>query len=162
VGVTCLSLLVLTLWKAGLLVFDSRLIFGSAILRYEPSGCSASSWSACSREYLTRATSVHSGRGLAGVYQWAFKTRRSKALGFWTAAVIFSILSASVTAAPRRVTGSDCFPPAWPLWSYASASGAPARSGGPSLPASWTGPSFLYGVATAESWCSTVLLAPTP
>ena len=33
-GVTCLSLLVLTLWKTGLLVIDSRLLFGSDILRY--------------------------------------------------------------------------------------------------------------------------------
>jgi len=33
-GVTCLSLLVLTLWKTGLLVIDSRLLSGSDILRY--------------------------------------------------------------------------------------------------------------------------------
>src|SRR6201981_3744561 len=33
-GVTCLSLLVLTLWKTGLLVIDSRLLFGSVAVRY--------------------------------------------------------------------------------------------------------------------------------
>src|ERR1700739_3401678 len=33
-GVTCLSLLVLTLWKTGLLVIDRRLIFGIDVLRY--------------------------------------------------------------------------------------------------------------------------------
>jgi hypothetical protein len=32
-GVACLSLLVFTLWKTGLLVFDSRLLFGRDILR---------------------------------------------------------------------------------------------------------------------------------
>ena len=30
-------------------------------------------------------------RGIAGLYQWAFKTRYSGALGFWTSAVILSI-----------------------------------------------------------------------
>src|SRR5271166_2229023 len=33
-GITCLSLLVLTLWKTGYLVIDGRLLFGSDILRY--------------------------------------------------------------------------------------------------------------------------------
>lgn len=33
-GVTCLSLLVLILWKTGLLVIDNRLLFGAAALRY--------------------------------------------------------------------------------------------------------------------------------
>src|ERR1019366_3201038 len=33
-GVVCLSLLVLSLWKTGLLVIDGRLLFGSDILRY--------------------------------------------------------------------------------------------------------------------------------
>ena len=92
-GVTCLSLLVLTLWKAGLLVFDSRLIFGSAILRYGAIWLLGFLLVGLLEEYLTRGYLQYTlARGLAGVYQWAFKTRRSKALGFWTAAVIFSIL----------------------------------------------------------------------
>jgi hypothetical protein len=33
-GFVCLSLLVLTLWKTGLLVFESRLIFGGDVFRY--------------------------------------------------------------------------------------------------------------------------------
>jgi hypothetical protein len=44
-------------------------------------------------EYLTRGYLQYTlTRGLAGIYQAAFKTRHSEALGFWTAAVIFSIL----------------------------------------------------------------------
>jgi hypothetical protein len=31
-------------------------------------------------------------RGLAGLYKWAFKTRHSATLGFWTAAFLFSLL----------------------------------------------------------------------
>ena len=33
-GIACLSLLILTLWKSGLLVFDGRLLFGRDVLRY--------------------------------------------------------------------------------------------------------------------------------
>src|SRR6202041_141370 len=33
-GVVCLSLLVLLLWKTGLLIFDNRLLFGGNAFRY--------------------------------------------------------------------------------------------------------------------------------
>jgi membrane protease YdiL (CAAX protease family) len=92
-GVACLSVLVLTLCKAGLLVIDSRLLFGTDIVRY------GVVWLLCFllvgllEEYLTRGYLQYTlTRGLAGFYQWAFKTRRSRALGFWTSAMIFSIL----------------------------------------------------------------------
>lgn len=92
-GVTCLSLLVLTLWKAGFLVFDSRLLFGSDILRYGAIWLAGFLLVALFEEYLTRGYIQYTlTRGLAGFYQWAFKTRHSAALGFWTAAVIFSAL----------------------------------------------------------------------
>ena len=92
-GVICISLLILTLWRTGLLIIDSRLLFGSDILRY------ASIWLfnfllvGLFEEYSTRGYLQYTmTRGLAGLYQWAFKTRHSVALGFWTSAVIFSIL----------------------------------------------------------------------
>ena len=92
-GVTCLSLLVLTLWKTGLLVFDSRLIFGSDVLRYGAIWLVGFLLVALLEEYFTRGYLQYTlTRGLAGFYQWAFKTRHSAALGFWTAAVIFSVL----------------------------------------------------------------------
>jgi membrane protease YdiL (CAAX protease family) len=92
-GVTCLSLLVLTLWKTGFLVIDSRLLFGRDIFRY------GAIWLGCflmvglMEEYLSRGYLQYTlTRGLAGLYQWAFKTPQSRALGFWTAAAIVSIL----------------------------------------------------------------------
>lgn len=92
-GVTCLSLLILTLWKTGLLVVDSRLLFGRSILRYGAVWFIGFLMVGMFEEYLTRGYIQYTlTRGLAGIYQWAFKTRHGAALGFWTSAVIFSTL----------------------------------------------------------------------
>lgn len=92
-GVTCLSLLVLILWKTGLLVIDSRLIFGSDVLRYGIIWLLGFLLVGLMEEYLTRGYLQYTlTRGLAGIYEWIFKTPHSGVLGFWTAAVIFSIL----------------------------------------------------------------------
>jgi membrane protease YdiL (CAAX protease family) len=92
-GITCLSLLILTLWKAGFLVFNGRLLFGSDILKYGAIWLTGFLLVGMLEEYLTRGYLQYTlTRGLAGFFQWAFKTRHSAALGFWTAAVIFSIL----------------------------------------------------------------------
>jgi membrane protease YdiL (CAAX protease family) len=92
-GFVCLSLLILTLWKSGLLVFDGRLLFSGDILRYGIIWLVGFSLVGLFEEYLTRGYLQYTlTRGLAGICQWAFKTRHSKALGFWTSAVIFSIL----------------------------------------------------------------------
>jgi membrane protease YdiL (CAAX protease family) len=92
-GVTCLSLLVLTLWKSGLLVFDGRLLHGNDVFRYAGIWLFDFFLVALLEEYLTRGYVQYTlTRGLAGFYQWVFKTRHSRALGFWTAALILSIL----------------------------------------------------------------------
>ena len=92
-GVTCLSLLVLTLWKTGLLVIDSRLLSGSDILRYGAIWLFGFLLVGLFEEYFVRGYLQFTlSRGLAGLYQSAFKTRHSTALGFWTSAVLFSIL----------------------------------------------------------------------
>jgi membrane protease YdiL (CAAX protease family) len=92
-GVTLLSLLVLTLWKTGLLVIDSRLLFGTNVVRYGAIWLGGFLLVGLLEEYLTRGYLQYTlTRGLAGFYLWAFKTRHSKALGFWTSAVIFSFL----------------------------------------------------------------------
>ena len=83
-GVVCLSMLIATLLKTGFLVIDRRLLFGSVILGYGTSWLLGFVLVGLLEEYLTR--------GLAGLYQSAFKTRHSVALGFWTSAVIFSVL----------------------------------------------------------------------
>ena len=92
-GVTCLSLLVLTLWKTGLLVIDSRLLFGSVAVRYGAIWLLIFLLVGLLEEYLTRGYVLFTlTRGLAGTCMWLFKTRHSKAIGFWTAAGLLSLL----------------------------------------------------------------------
>jgi uncharacterized protein len=92
-GVICLSLLVLTLWKTGLLIVDSRLLSGSDIFRYGGIWLFGFLLVGLFEEYSTRGYLQYTlTRGLAALYQWAFKTCHSQALGFWTSAVFFSIL----------------------------------------------------------------------
>ncbi len=92
-GVVSLSILVATLLKTGFLVIDRRLLFGSEILGYGAIWLLAFVLVGLLEEYLTRGYVQYTlTRGLAGLYQRAFKTSHSVTLGFWTAAVIFSIL----------------------------------------------------------------------
>lgn len=92
-GVTCLSLLIFTLWKTGLLVIDSRLLFGTPAFRYGALWLIGFLLVGLLEEYLTRGYLQYTlARGLTSIYKWAFHTRQSTALGFWTAALIFSIL----------------------------------------------------------------------
>lgn len=92
-GVVCLSLLILTLWKAGFLVFDGRLLFGRSIFGYGALWLLAFLMVGLFEEYLSRGYLQYTlTRGLAGIYDWIFKTRHSRALGFWTAAILVSIL----------------------------------------------------------------------
>ena len=92
-GVTCLSILVLILLKTGLLVIDRRLLVGGEVVRYGALWLLVFLLVGCFEEYLTRGYVQYTlSRGLAGVYQWVFKTRFGQALGFWSAAVIFSVL----------------------------------------------------------------------
>src|SRR5271166_5602158 len=139
-GVTCLSLLVLALWKTGLLVFDSRLLFGGDILRYGAIWLFGFLLVGLNEEYFTRGYLQYTlTRGLAGFYQWAFKTRHSAALGFWTSAVIFSV----IFCLSLWRTGS--------LWWAIG------------FHASWDwAQSFLYGVADSGTMIQHHLLATHP
>jgi membrane protease YdiL (CAAX protease family) len=92
-GVVCLSLLVVSLWKTGLLIIDSQLLSGGSVLRYGVAWLVGFLLVALLEEYLTRGYLQFTlARGLAGLYRWAFKTRHSAALGFWSAALILSFL----------------------------------------------------------------------
>jgi uncharacterized protein len=92
-GVGCLSLLVVTLWKTGLLAFDRQLLFGAVALRYAVIWLLVFLMVGFFEEYLTRGYVLFTlTRGFAGMYHWLFKTRHSKTLGFWTAALILSFL----------------------------------------------------------------------
>ena len=91
-GVTCLSLLVFTLWKTGLLVVDSRLLFGAGAVRYGAIWMLGFLMVGLLEEYLTRGYVLFTlTRGLAGIYSRLFKTGQSKAFGFWTAAFLLSV-----------------------------------------------------------------------
>ena len=92
-GIVCLSLLIAALGKAGLLVIDSRLLFGREVFLYGAIWLLGFFLVGLLEEYLTRGYLQYTlTRGLAGIYQWAFKTHHSRTLGFWTAAIIFSLL----------------------------------------------------------------------
>lgn len=92
-GVTCLSLLVFTLWKSSFLVIDSRLLFGAEALRYGAIWLLGFLMVGLLEEYLSRGYVLFTlSRGFAGLYSWMFKTRNSKVFGFWTAALLLSIL----------------------------------------------------------------------
>jgi membrane protease YdiL (CAAX protease family) len=92
-GIICISILIVTLRVTGLLVIDSRLLFGSDIFRYGAIWLLVFLLVGLLEEYMSRGYLQYTlTRGLAGIYQWAFKTRYSKALGFWTSAVILSFL----------------------------------------------------------------------
>jgi len=164
-GVICLSLLILTLVKLGPLVIDGRLLFGSDIVRYGAIWLVGFFLVGMLEEYLTRGYLQYTlTRGLAAVYEWAFKTRHSKALGFWTAAVIFSILfglghGKNPGESPIGLLSAGlaamvfCFS----LWRTGSLWFAIG------LHTSWDwGQSFLYGVADSGLMAEHHLLATHP
>jgi membrane protease YdiL (CAAX protease family) len=101
---------------------------------------------------------------LAGIYQWIFKTPQSPALGFWTAAIMFSILfglghGSNPGESPIGLLSAGlaglvfCFS----LWRTGSLWWAIG------FHASWDwGQSFLYGVADSGLMAQHHLLATHP
>jgi len=76
-GVTCLSLLVFTLWKSGFLVIDGRLLFGAEALRYGVIWLLGFLLVGLLEEYLNRGYTLFTlSRGFAGLYLWMFKMRQ--------------------------------------------------------------------------------------
>src|SRR5262249_53747754 len=92
-GIVCLSLLIFSLWKTGFLVIDSRLLFGSDVVRYGAIWLVGFTLVGLFEEYLTRGYFHYTLPRVLGVfYYWVLKTRHSAAFGFWTAAVFMSLL----------------------------------------------------------------------
>ena len=92
-GLILISLLVLSLWMGGFLVFERRLLFGADILRYGFLWLIGFCLVGVFEESLTRGFVLYTAtRGVAGLYQLGSKTPHSTPLGFWTAAVILSAI----------------------------------------------------------------------
>lgn len=92
-GVICVSLLVLLLSRSGLLIFDARLLHGTAAFRSGALWLAAFFLVGLFEEYLTRGYLLFTlARGLTAIYRRILNTRHSAALGFWTAAVLLSFL----------------------------------------------------------------------
>lgn len=164
-GIACLSLLIVILWKSGLLVVDSRLLYGRDIFRYGGIWLFGFLLVGLLEEYLTRGYLQYTlTRGLAGMYEVAFKSRYSKVLGFWTAAAIFSILfglghSSNPGESPIGLLSAGmaamvfCFS----LWQTGSLWWAIG------FHTAWDwGQSFLYGVADSGTMVQHHLLATHP
>jgi membrane protease YdiL (CAAX protease family) len=91
-GIVFLSLLVLTLKLTGLLVFDSRLLHGTNIFRYSLIWVVGFLVVALLEEYLLRGYLQFTlTRGLHSIYE-ALGTSNSRALSFWTAALLLSCI----------------------------------------------------------------------
>lgn len=92
-GLVFLSVLVGALWKAGLLVFDGRLLFGAEAFKYGAIWLIGFTLVGLLEEYLLRGYLQYTmARGAASLYGMLFDTSHKKALGFWTAAVFLSFV----------------------------------------------------------------------
>jgi uncharacterized protein len=92
-GTAFLSLLLFILWVSGHLIVEERLLFGAAIFRFGGLWLLGFLLAGLQEEYLNRGYLQFTlTRGLTGVYHWIFKTHHSAALGFWTTALILSVL----------------------------------------------------------------------
>jgi membrane protease YdiL (CAAX protease family) len=164
-GITCLSLLVLILWKGGLLVIDGRRLFGSDILRHGASWLFVFFLVGLFEEYFTRGYLLYTlTRGLSAIYERAFKMRDGRALGFWTSAVILSILfglghghNPGESPIGLLSAGLASMVFAFSLWRTGSLWWAIG------LHTSWDwGQSFLYGVADSGLMAQHHLLVTHP
>ncbi len=92
-GFAFLSLLVLALWKLGLLVFTGQQVFGFAALGGAAKWALAFLLVGLLEEYLLRGYLQYTlARGLASLYGMLFETKHQKTLGFWTAALVLSFI----------------------------------------------------------------------
>jgi membrane protease YdiL (CAAX protease family) len=92
-GVGLLSLLVAVLRAAGWLVFDERLLFGPAVIRYGLLWIGGFLLVGTTEEVFLRGYLQFTlTRGLSGIYRRFFGRLHANSLGFWSAAVVLSVV----------------------------------------------------------------------
>jgi membrane protease YdiL (CAAX protease family) len=92
-GVILIALLVVLLWKSGLLIIERQLIFGWDVLRYGLLWLLAFCLLGIFEESIAHGFLLYTlTRGLTRFYKWSFQTRYSATLGFWTSAVILCLV----------------------------------------------------------------------
>ena len=165
-GVTCLSLLIFTLWKTGLLVFDAPLAFRHRSAALRP-------------DLALRLSHGRSPRGIShprlpplhphsrpgrNLFHGSSRRRTARRSVFGPLQSFFPSSSVSVTAKIPASLPSGCSPPVSPASFSASASGAPVLSGGPSAstPRGTGHNPFSTASRTADSWSSTIYSPRTP
>jgi membrane protease YdiL (CAAX protease family) len=163
-GLALLSLLILALRAWGLLVFDGRLLFGVAALRYAAIWLAGFFLVAFFEEYLTRGYLQFTlARGLGAMFLW-LRAPRAEAFGFWSAALLLSFaFSLGHTSNPGESpiglasAGLIGFVFCLSLWRTGSLWWAIG------FHASWDwAQSFLYGVADSGGMVRGHLLATHP
>jgi membrane protease YdiL (CAAX protease family) len=92
-GVILISLLVVLLWKSGLLIIERQLIFGWDVLCYGVLWFFAFCLLGIFEESISHGFLLYTlTRGLTRFYRRVFQTRYSATLGFWTSAAILCLV----------------------------------------------------------------------
>ncbi|WP_051978764.1 CPBP family intramembrane glutamic endopeptidase [Edaphobacter aggregans] len=164
-GLAASSLLILILVKAGLLVIDQRLLFGSEALRYAVLWIPGFLAIALFEEYLFRGFLQYTlARGLAGLAPRLSSKLNPKAFGFWAAAILVSFGFGAVHSSNPGESPLGLFCAAFAslifclsLWRTGSLWWAIG------MHAAWDyGQSFLFGVGDSGVFVSPRLLQTHP
>jgi membrane protease YdiL (CAAX protease family) len=164
-GLVAISLLVFILLKAGLLVIDSRLLFGSHALRYAILWIPGFLAIGLFEEYFFRGFLQYTlARGLAGLAPRLSAKLNPKAFGFWAAAILVSFGFGAVHGSNPGESPIGLFCAAFAalvfclsLWRTGSLWWAIG------LHAAWDyGQSFLFGVGDSGAFFSPRLLQTHP
>ena len=92
-GFLFLSVLVAVLWKAGLLVFDGRLLFGTDVLKYGAIWMIGFLLVGLLEEYMLRGYLQYTlARGIGSLCEMLLPVKKGETLGFWIAALLLSFL----------------------------------------------------------------------
>ena len=91
-GVLLLSLLIVCLRATGLLAFDTRLLFGSAMFRYGGIWLAGFFLVGLREELVSRGYLQFTlTRGLTAIYRRVFRASHAETFAFWTAALVLSV-----------------------------------------------------------------------